>query len=75
MAKSDHDMITEIHSVLFGSNGYDGLCKNFNDHCETNGKQYDEFRKFRLIIIGVVCFLVGSGVIGFSVVEILKLLG
>ena len=27
MQKSDHDILMEIHTVLLGANGHDGLCK------------------------------------------------
>lgn len=66
--KTDHDLIIEIHSVLLGTNGQGGLCRSH----EVLKKDYYNFKR---LVIGIFCFLVGSGVISLGVIEIAKAIG
>lgn len=57
--KSDHDMLVEIHTVLLGTDGEDGLCARFKALSEQ--VRYLD-RRFWLL----VGTLAGSGVIAGS---------
>ncbi len=66
--KSDHDMIYDIHTVLLGTNGQGGLCR---DH-ENLKEDYYTFKR-RVLVTGA--FLGGGGGLGFGIAELIKLLG
>ncbi len=65
--KSDHDMLADIHVVLLGTNGQGGLLR---DH----DKLKEDYYKFKRRVLTVFYFLLGSGVLGVSSTEIIKLL-
>jgi hypothetical protein len=65
--KTDHDMIVEMYSLLVG-NGRQGLCKDY----EELKKDFYAFRRSLLLILGV---LVGSGMLGIGVFELVKACG
>jgi hypothetical protein len=57
--------IQDIKTALKGYNGYPGLCKSY----EILAKDYYTFKRWA---IGLCCFLVGTGVLGISLLEIIK---
>jgi hypothetical protein len=67
MEKTDHDLIVEMHTVLLGTNGNPGLC-------QSHSKLKEDFYKFRRTVFIVFAFLLGSGGIGFGIVELAKVL-
>ncbi len=67
--------LRDIKTALTGFNGNSGLLKNFENHCLSNDEMRDEFQSFRrqcLIIFGI---LIGSGVLGVSVLGVVSRLG
>ncbi len=66
--KSDHDILVEIHTAVMGSNGQGGLCRSH----DALKRDYYNFKRW---VIGIFCFLVGSGVIGIGAVQIAKFIG
>jgi hypothetical protein len=59
--KQDHDMIVEMHAVLLGSNGQDGLCRRVGSL---------ERRVTNLIM--VLSFLAGAGLLGTGIFELIR---
>ncbi len=66
MEKSDHDMITEIHATIFGTNGQGGCYR-------THTKAINDFCKFKRNCLIVCAFLLGTGVLGIGAIEVIKL--
>jgi len=62
MYKNDHDLITEIHTVLLGTNGHNGVAKQV----ERNGKAITKI----WICIAVIMSSIGGGIYG--IIELLK---
>ena len=60
--KNDHDLITEIHTVLLGTNGHPGIAKQVERNVKAINKIW--------ICIAVVMSSVGGGIYG--IIEILK---
>jgi len=60
--KTDHDLLTEMHTVLLGTNGHPGVAKQV----ERNSKAITEI----WISIAIIASSIGGGVYG--VIEILK---
>jgi hypothetical protein len=60
--KADHDMIVEMHAVLLGSNGQDGVCRRVSNL---------EKRVTTLIVI--LAFLAGAGLLGTGIFELIKM--
>lgn len=50
--KTDHDMLVEIHTVLMGANGNDGLCRQVKKNTDTIN---------RMIVAIAVIFAGGVG--------------
>jgi hypothetical protein len=69
--EEEKTLIEDVRSIkqcLLGYDGQGGLCK---DHKELK-KDYYNFKRW---VIGIFCFLVGSGVIGIGAVQIAKFVG
>ena len=62
--KTDHDLLTEIHTTLLGKNGQGGLIRSH----EALKKDYYKFKQH---VLEVFFFLVGSGALGIGVWKIL----
>ena len=60
--KVDHDLITEMHAVLLGTNGHLGLCWQVERNTRAINKLW--------IAIAVIASSVGGGVYG--IIELLK---
>jgi len=60
--KTDHDLLTEMHTVLLGTNGHPGVAKQV----ERNSKAITKI----WISIAIIASSIGGGVYG--VIEILK---
>lgn len=62
--------ISEIKTALT----YDGtgLIPSFEKHCISDEKFRGDYYKFKRWVIGIACFLAGSGVLGVSIFEVLK---
>ena len=58
--KTDHDLIVEMHTVLLGANGSDGLVKEVSKLCERHNKLSTRF----YMLVGI---LVGSGILTASI--------
>lgn len=63
--KTDRDLIIEMHTVLLGANGNEGLCKKHE-------KLAADYYKFKRYVLMTASLLIGSGVIGAGVLELLK---
>lgn len=74
MLQETHDEILKVSTVLLGANGDRGLVGKVNDNCDhvkvLEDKHNDLSRKF-WVLIGI---LVGSGVLGTSAYELLKVI-
>ena len=68
--KTDHDLLTEIHSVLLGTNGQGGLCRDFEGHKQDDMKFRQDYYQFKRKIIGILAFSAGSGALGISIVKL-----
>lgn len=73
--KTDHDMIIEMHSVLLGTNGYKGLCREFDEHKDADKNFRKDYYNFKRFAIGIFCFLAGAGVLTGGGIGIAKLIG
>ena len=62
VGKTDHDLITEIHTVLLGTNGHNGVAKQVERNTKAITKLW--------ICIGIIMSSVGGGIYG--IIEILK---
>jgi len=62
--KSDHDLLVEIHTVMMGSDGQDGLCRRVSV----------VEKKLQNMIL-VLTFLGGSGLIGTGIFELIRYIG
>ena len=71
--KSDHEMITEMYTILCG-NGHTGLCKQFEEHKESDRQFRREYYAFKRWILVVLAFLVGTGAVSLSVLKVAPLL-
>ena len=60
--KTDHDLITEMHTVLLGTNGHIGLCKQVERNTKAINKLW--------VAIAIIASSVGGGVYG--IIELLK---
>jgi hypothetical protein len=60
--KTDHEILLEIYNILIGTEDRPGLCKDVND-----------LKKFKTNVIIVFSFLVGTGLVSFGILELLKL--
>ena len=60
--KNDHDLITEIHTVLLGTNGHPGIAKQVERNSRAINKLW--------IAIVLIASSVGGGVYG--IIELLK---
>lgn len=56
MDKSDHDLLTEMHTVLLGTNGHPGLCRQVERNTKDIVKLW--------IILAVLVATAGGGVYG-----------
>lgn len=65
--KTDHDMITEIYSILCG-NGNEGLCEQFKNHKKADDDFREGYRRFQMAVYVAAALLVGNGVL--SVVQL-----
>jgi L-serine deaminase len=54
--KTDHDILTEIHTVLLGTNGTPGLCKQVEHNTKSINKLW--------ICIAVIGSSIGGGAYG-----------
>jgi hypothetical protein len=59
--KADHDMIVEMHAVLLGSNGQDGVCRRVGS-----------LEKKVTNIIIFLAVLTGTGLVGTGIFELIK---
>jgi len=62
MIKSDHDKITEIHTVLLGTNGHNGIAKQV----ERNAKAITKI----WVCIAIIMSSIGGGIYG--IIELLR---
>ena len=69
--KTAHDLITEIHSVLLGTNGQGGLCRDFETHKDSDLLFRQDYYQFKRKIIAILAFAAGTGVLGVSIVKVL----
>lgn len=53
MEKSDHDLLIEVHSVLLGSNGQDGLCRQVARNTKAISRLW--------VILAIIVALSGGG--------------
>ena len=60
--KTDHDLLTEMHTVLLGTNGHNGLCKLVERNTRAINKLW--------IAIAIIASSVGGGVYG--IIDLLK---
>jgi len=60
--KTDHDLLTEVHTVLLGTNGHPGIAKQVERNTRAINKMW--------ICIAVMMSSIGGGVYG--IIEILK---
>ena len=60
--KSDHDLLTEMHTVLLGTDGHPGIAKQVDRNTKAITKLW--------IAITIIASSVGGGVYG--IIEILK---
>uniref|UniRef100_A0A6M3ITD3 Uncharacterized protein n=1 Tax=viral metagenome TaxID=1070528 RepID=A0A6M3ITD3_9ZZZZ len=60
--KTDHDLLTEVHTVLLGTNGHPGIAKQVERNTKAINKMW--------VCIAVIASSIGGGVYG--IVEILK---
>ena len=60
--KNDHDLITEIHTVLLGTDGHPGIAKQVERNTKAITKLW--------IAITVIASSIGGGI--YSIIEILK---
>ena len=67
--------VTEIRIALKGYNGDQGLIAVFQEHCKQNKELATDYYKFKRACIGIFCFLVGSGTLGFGIFKIAGWLG
>lgn len=65
---TDHDMIVQMHQILCG-NGHKGLCQEFEDHRKEDKDFRKEYYTFKRWAIGIVCFLVGTGLISIGIIK------
>ena len=61
-AKTDHDLLTEIHSAVMGVNGQGGILRELKNH---NGR----IHRIELILAGMA----GSGLLGGGIFGLVKL--
>ncbi len=54
--KTDHDLLTEIHTVVLGTNGHPGLCKQVERNTKSINKLW--------IAISLIASSIGGGVYG-----------
>jgi hypothetical protein len=66
----DRKILVEIHTVLMGTNGFPGLCKDFEEHKKSDTKFRGVFYTFRLW--GIICLVLLATAVGISVPEIIK---
>ena len=62
LEKTDHDLLTEVHTVLLGTNGHPGIAKQVERNSRAINKLW--------IAIAVIASSVGGGIYG--IIEILK---
>ena len=60
--KNDHDLITEIHTVLLGTNGHPGIAKQVERNTKAIIKIW--------LAITIIASSIGGGIYG--IIEILK---
>jgi len=60
--RTDHDLIAEIHTVLLGTNGYNGVAKQVERNTKAITKLW--------IAIVIIASSMGGGIYG--IIEILK---
>ena len=60
--KTDHDLLTEMHTVLLGTNGHPGVAKQVERNTKAITKLW--------IAIVIIVSSIGSGIYG--IIEILK---
>jgi len=60
--KTDHDLLTEVHTVLLGTNGHPGIAKQVERNARAITKIW--------VCIAVIMSSIGGGVYG--IIEILK---
>ena len=65
MAKTDHDLLVEIHATLMDVNGNPGLCTRHHQLA----KEFYEFKRLMLVILA---FFIGTGLISIGVLELLR---
>lgn len=63
--ESVHKEVTEVKIVLKGYDGYPGLC-------ERHEKLAKDYYTFKRLVIGITCGLVGTGLTGFGIVELIR---
>lgn len=69
----DHDLLIKIHTSLCGMPGENGgLLGDYKQHKEDNDLFQKEFLKFRRMTLLIFGVLVGSGVLGFGIYELLS---
>jgi hypothetical protein len=64
--KTDHDLLVEVHTILTDPDV--GLC-------QSHKRLKVDFYAFRRAILTVIGVLVGSGVLSFGIVELVKASG
>ena len=60
--KTDHDLLTEMHTVLLGTNGHPGIAKQVERNAKAITKLW--------ICIAVIASSIGGGVYG--IIELMK---
>jgi len=71
--KSDHDMIADIHGVIFGVNGQGGLLRQFEEHRKEDKDFREGYYAFRLAVIVTGALTIGGS--GFGFAKLLELIG
>ena len=62
LEKSDHDLLTEVHTVLLGTNGHPGIAKQVERNTRAITRMW--------IAIAIIASSIGGGVYG--IIELLK---
>ena len=64
--------VAEIRIALKGFNGGQGLIPAFEEHCKRDTEFRADYYSFKRKFLAIFFFLLGSGGLGFGIVELVK---